>query len=39
LAAYEREFAEIKGDLRVLKWAQAATFAAVLAVLLKVFLH
>jgi hypothetical protein len=39
LAGYEREFADIKGDLRVLKWAQAATFAAVLAVLLKVFLH
>lgn len=39
LAGYEREFAEIKGDLRVLKWSQAATFAAVLAVLLKLFLH
>ena len=33
------EFAEIKGDLGVLKWAQAATFAAVLAVLLRLFLH
>lgn len=39
LAGYEREFAEIKGDLRVLKWAQAANFAAVLVVLLKLFLH
>jgi hypothetical protein len=39
LAGYEREFAEIKGDLRVLKWAQAANFAAVVAVLLKLFLH
>lgn len=39
LAGYEREFADIKGDLRVLKLSQAATFAAVLAVLLKLFLH
>jgi hypothetical protein len=39
LAGYEREFAEIKGDLRVLKWSQAATFAAVVAVLLKLFIH
>ena len=39
LAGYEREFADIKGDLRVLKWSQAANFAAVLAVLLKLFLH
>jgi hypothetical protein len=39
LAGYEREFADIKADLRVLKWSQAATFAAVLAVLLKLFLH
>jgi hypothetical protein len=39
LAGYEREFADIKADLRVRKWSQAATFAAVLAVLLKLFLH
>ena len=39
LAGYEHEFAEIKGDLRVLKWAQAANFAAVVAVLLKLFVH
>jgi hypothetical protein len=39
LAGYEREFADIKADLRVLKWSQAATFAAVLAVLLKLLLH
>jgi hypothetical protein len=35
----EREFTDIKRDLRVLKWVQAATFAAVLAVLLKLFIH
>jgi hypothetical protein len=29
----------VKSDLRVLKWAQAATFAGVLAVLLKLFMH
>jgi hypothetical protein len=39
LAGYERDFSDIKSDLRVLKWAQAATFAAVLAVLLKLFVH
>jgi hypothetical protein len=39
LAGYDREFADIKSDLRVLKWAQAANFAAVLAVLLRLFLH
>ena len=39
LAGYEREFADIKADLRLLKWSQAATFAAVLAILLKLFLH
>lgn len=39
LAGYEREFADIKTDLRVLKWSQAATFAAVLAVLLRLFIH
>jgi hypothetical protein len=39
LAGYDREFADIKADLRVLKWAQAATFAAVVAVLLKLFIH
>jgi hypothetical protein len=39
MAGYEREFADFKSDLRVLKWAQAANFAAVLAVLLKLFLH
>jgi hypothetical protein len=38
LAGYDREFADIKSDLRVLKWAQAATFAAVVAVLLKLFI-
>jgi hypothetical protein len=26
LAGYEREFADIKADLRVLKWSQAAVF-------------
>ena len=38
-AGYEREFADIKADLRVLKWSQAATFATVVAVLLRLFLH
>lgn len=38
-ASYEREFADVKADLRVLKWSQAATFAGVVAVLLKLFLQ
>ncbi len=39
VAAYERDVADIKSDLRVLKWGQGVTFAAVLAVLLKLFVH
>ena len=39
MAGYRREFADIKADLRVLKWSQAATFAGVAAVLLKLFLQ
>ena len=39
LAGNERGFAEIKADLRVLKWSQAAAFAGVVAVLLKLFLQ
>jgi hypothetical protein len=38
-ASYDREFADIKADLRVLKWAQSATFAGVVAVVLKLFVH
>jgi DNA integrity scanning protein DisA with diadenylate cyclase activity len=39
LADYDREFADIRSDLKVLKWSQAATFAGVIAVLLKLFVH
>ncbi len=39
VAGYEHEFADIKSDLRVLKWAQAATFAGVIAILLTLFVH
>jgi hypothetical protein len=39
LAGYERDFAELKSDLRVLKWSQAATFAGVLAIIVKLFVH
>jgi DNA integrity scanning protein DisA with diadenylate cyclase activity len=39
LAGYEHEFAEIKSDLRVLKWSQAATLAGVVAILIKLFVH
>lgn len=39
VAAYERDVADIRADLRVLKWGQGVTFAAVLAVLVKLFIH
>lgn len=39
LAVMRCEFADIKADLRVLKWSQAATFAGVVAIILKLFLH
>lgn len=39
LADYDHEFADIKSDLRALKWAQAATFATTLAVFVKLFVH
>jgi hypothetical protein len=29
----------VDADIRVLKWGQGVTFAAVLAILLKAFLH
>jgi len=37
LAGYDRELADIKADLRILKWGQSVTFAGVLAILLKLF--
>lgn len=39
VASYDREFADIRADLRVLKWAQAATFAGVVAIILRLFIH
>ena len=39
VAAYDNQLAEIVSDLRMLKWAQAATFAMTLAVLVKLFIH
>jgi hypothetical protein len=33
------KFAEIKSDLRVLKWLQAATFAGVVAIIIKLCVH
>jgi hypothetical protein len=33
------KFASVDADIRVLKWGQGVTFAAVLAILLKAFLH
>ena len=39
LAGYEREFSDIKPDLRLLKWSQAATFAMTVAIFVKLFVH
>jgi hypothetical protein len=39
VANYDREFGEIKSDLRMVKWAQAATFAMTVAIFGKLFIH
>lgn len=35
----EREFADVRADLRLLKWGQSVTLAGIIAVLIRVFLH
>ena len=39
LAGYETELADIKSDLRVLKWMVGTNFAGTFAILLKLFIH
>jgi uncharacterized glyoxalase superfamily metalloenzyme YdcJ len=39
LADYDSQFADIKSELRMLKWAQAATFAMSIAIFAKLFIH
>lgn len=39
VATYERDTADFRSDLRILKWGQSVTLAAVVAILLRVFLH
>lgn len=39
VATYERDMADIRADLRLLKWGQSVTLAATVAILLRVFLH
>jgi hypothetical protein len=39
LAGYDSELADIKSDLRLLKWMVGTNFAATLAVLFKLFVH
>lgn len=39
LANYVRDFADIRSDLKLLKRMQGATFAGVVALLLRVVLH
>jgi hypothetical protein len=38
-ACYETELADIKSDLRVLKWMVGTNFAGTFAILLKLFIH
>jgi hypothetical protein len=37
VAAYEKDLAEIKSDLRLLKWLTGTTLAGVVAVVIRVF--
>ena len=37
MAAYEKDLAEIKSDLRLLKWLTGTTLAGVVAVVIRVF--
>ncbi len=39
LASYDREFAEVRSDLKLLKWMQGATFAGVVAIAFRLFIH
>ena len=39
VAGYEHELADIKGDLRLLKWMVGTNFAVSLAILFKLFVH
>jgi len=39
LAGYEREFADIKSELRAVKWGRAATLAGVVSLMIKLFVH
>jgi hypothetical protein len=39
LAGYERGFADIKSSPRVLQWGQGVTVAALVAIIVKLFVH
>jgi len=39
VAAYDNRLAAIESDLRVMKWAQPATFAMTVAIFVKLFIH
>jgi hypothetical protein len=39
VANYEKELADIRGDLRVLKWSTSATLALVIGIFVKLFIH
>jgi hypothetical protein len=39
VADYDRQFADIRGDLKLLKWMATANFAGVVAIILKLFIR
>ena len=39
VASDERDIADVRGDLKLLKWMQGATFAGVVAIALRLFIH
>jgi hypothetical protein len=39
MAGYDREFADVRSDLKLLKWMQGATFAGVVAIMFRLLIH
>lgn len=38
IAAYERDMADLRSDVRLIKWSQGIIIAGIVAILVKVFL-
>jgi hypothetical protein len=39
IATYDRELADIRSDLKLLKWITGATFAGVVTIMVRIFTH